>query len=160
MGLSYNKKRVPGKRIRNSIVILLVLAAIFLIIVGFRTYNVYQTELPSFEQLHNIEPSIKTKIYDRNGTLLKEFYTENRVLTPYKDIPPHLVQLLLASEDREFYDHWGINARRIFIVAIDNLLKMRIAAGASTITQQLSRMLFLTRRQTLERKIKTVIMMQ
>lgn len=144
-------------RLRNSLIALALLIVVFLAIVGYRTYHVYQSELPSFEQLHNIEPSLKTKIYDRNGILLKEFYTENRVLTPFKDLPPHLVDMLIATEDREFYDHWGINIRRVAIVATTNLLKWRIEAGASTITQQLSRMLFLNRRQTLERKVKEAL---
>lgn len=153
-----NKKRtISSRRLRNSIITLLVVCVIFAIFIIYKTYKVYQTDLPSFEQLHNIEPSIKTKLYDRNGILLKEFYTENRVLTPYKDFPPYLVQMLIASEDREFYNHWGINVRRIFIVALKNIVHWRIEAGASTITQQLSRMLFLNRKQTLSRKIKEAL---
>ncbi len=141
----------------KSILIFAGLLLILFIILGFKTYSVYQSDLPSFEQLHNIEPSLKTKIFDRNGIPLKEFYSENRVLTPFSKMPPHLVEILLASEDREFFDHWGINARRIFVVAAYNLIKMRIAAGASTISQQLARMLFLTRKQTFERKFKEAL---
>ena len=152
-----NQRRFQNHRLRNSIVVLLLLCIVFAIIVGYRTYRVYQSELPSFEQLHNIEPSLKTKIYDRNGILLKEFYTENRVLTPLAEMPPHLIDLLMASEDHEFYDHWGINVRRVAMVAATNLLKRRLAAGASTITQQLARMLFLTRKKTFERKIKEAL---
>ncbi len=157
MNASFAKKRPPSSRLRNSILTLAALCLIFAGIIGYKTYRVYQSDLPSFEQLHNIEPSLKTKIYDRNGILLKEFYSENRVLTPYKNMPPYLVEMLLASEDRAFYDHWGIDLRRIFIVAANNLLKWRITAGASTITQQLSRMLFLTRKKTVERKIKEAL---
>ncbi|KAA3633917.1 MAG: PBP1A family penicillin-binding protein, partial [Calditrichaeota bacterium] len=157
MGLAYSKNKARSQKLKKSILILLLLVVVLMVIIGYRTYNIYQTDLPSFEQLHNIEPSIKTKIYDRNGILLKEFYTENRVLTPYKDLPPYLVGMLLASEDREYYDHWGINIRRIFIVAMKNLVQWRISAGASTVTQQLSRMLFLNREQTLERKIKEAL---
>ncbi len=157
MGLANSKVRQKTNRIRNSLFVLLGLILVLLTVLGFKTYNIYQTELPSFEQLHNIEPSIKTKLYDRNGILLKEFYIENRILTPYKDFPPHLVEMLLASEDREFYNHWGINVRRIGMVAFKNIIQWRIAAGASTITQQLSRMIFLNRKQTLERKIKEAL---
>jgi penicillin-binding protein 1A len=152
-----NQSKFRQGRWTKSIFILLGLIFILLIIVGIKTYSVYQSELPSFEQLHNIEPNIKTKIFDRNGIPLKEFYSENRVLTPYSKMPPHLIEMLLASEDREFFNHWGINARRVFVVAVYNLVKMRIAAGASTITQQLARMIFLTRKQTLERKIKEAL---
>ena len=145
------------ERVRNSIYALVAAIILFLTIGAYRTYDVYQNDLPSFEQLHNIEPSLKTKIYDRNGALLQEYFNENRVLTPYHEIPETLVNVLLASEDQEFFDHWGINFRRVFIVALKNLVKGRITAGASTITQQLSRMLFLTRQKTLERKIKEAL---
>lgn len=151
------KNKYKTKRLRNSIIALVVLSLIFAFIISYKTYRVYQSDLPSFEQLHNIEPSLKTKVYDRNGIVLKEFYSENRVLTPYRDLPPHLVQMLVASEDRAYQDHWGIDLRRIFIVAANNLLRWEITAGASTITQQLSRMLFLTRKKTLERKIKEAL---
>ena len=157
MPIASNKYRKSRHRLRNSIILLAVLSAMLVGVVAYRTYAVYQNELPSFEQLHNIEPSLKTKIYDRNGVLLKEFYTENRVLTPYKDMPRSLVNMLLASEDRAFYDHWGIDLRRLIIVATNNVLRWRITAGASTITQQLSRMLFLNRSQTIERKVKEAL---
>ncbi len=154
MTLKVNQKQYRAGRLRRLLIALAILILVLVTVVGYRTYVVYQSGLPSFEQLHNIEPSLKTKLYDRNGVLLKEFFSENRVLTPYCDLPPHLVEMLLASEDREFFDHWGINMRRVFMVAASNVIKWEKAAGASTITQQLARMLFLTRKRTFERKIK------
>ncbi|MFH1701583.1 MAG: PBP1A family penicillin-binding protein [Candidatus Zixiibacteriota bacterium] len=124
---------------------------------GRRTYSIYENELPSIEEVYNIEPPLKTKIYAADGMVLQEFYNQNRVLTPYAEMPPHLIQMLISVEDQQFYDHWGINLRRIFVVAANNLLKMRIEAGASTITQQLARMLFLNRKQTFERKFKEAL---
>jgi len=152
-----NQRRFQRNRFRNALIALVILVVVFFLILGYQTYTVYQEDLPSFEQLHNIEPSVKTKLYDRNGALLKEFYTENRVLTPFSEMPPHLVDMLLASEDQQFYDHWGINIRRVAIVAVNNIIKMRAAAGASTVTQQLARMLFLDREKTFERKIKEAL---
>ncbi len=134
-----------------------VAAMVIVIWVGLWTYHVYQYELPSIEEVYNIEPPLKTKIYAADGTLLQEFYNQNRVLTPFSEMPPHLVEMLMAVEDQQFYDHWGINPRRVAIVAITNLLKMEIEAGASTITQQVARMLFLTRKQTFERKFKEAL---
>lgn len=122
-----------------------------------RTFNIYEHELPSIEEVYNIEPPLKTKIFAADSTLLQEFYNQNRILTPYIEMPPHLIQMLIAVEDQQFYNHWGINIRRIFVVAATNLLKMRIEAGASTITQQLARMLFLNRKQTFERKFKEAL---
>ncbi|RKX27075.1 MAG: hypothetical protein DRP47_07145, partial [Candidatus Zixiibacteriota bacterium] len=154
---SVNQTRYRRGYLRNSILIIVGLLFILTCIIGYKTYKVYQSDLPSFEQLHNIEPSLKTKIYDRNGILLKEFYSENRSLAPYRDLPEHLVQMLLSSEDRKFFDHWGIDVRRVFVVAVSNMIRWRISAGASTITQQLARMLFLNRKQTFERKFKEAL---
>lgn len=145
------------KRLRNSLALLILLSLILMIILGVRTYHIYQSELPSFEQLHNIEPSLATRVYDRNGVLLKEFFSENRALTPFKDMPPTLVNMLLATEDQEFYKHWGMNLRRTITMVFTNLLNLHIKGGASTITQQLSRMLFLNQRRTFERKIKEAL---
>jgi len=148
---------VSRQRLKNSILILIVVLGIAFGIIAAKTYRIYQSELPSFEQLHNIEPSLATRLYDRQGVLLKEFFSENRALTPYKEMPRPLVEMLMATEDQEFYSHWGINLRRAMIVAVTNLLNLQIRAGASTITQQLSRMLFLNQRRTFERKIKEAL---
>jgi penicillin-binding protein 1A len=128
-----------------------------LVIGTIKTVQVYRSDLPSFEALHNIEPNLSTKVYDRSGVLLKEFYTENRALTPLAEMPQTLTKMLIASEDREFYEHWGINVRRTLIVAATNVLKWRIEAGASTVTQQLARMLFLSSEKTLNRKVKEAL---
>ncbi len=153
------KKAFPNKSSgKKRIVLLLIgLAMAIALFLGVRTLAIYRSELPSFEQLHNIEPSLATKVYDRNGVLLKEYYTENRALTPFREFPDHLVKMLLSSEDQEFYDHWGISVRRIAIVAINNIARGRITGGASTVTQQVARMLFLDRSMTLKRKIKEAL---
>jgi len=146
-----------GHRMRNSIIALAALVLVFMVIVAMKTYSIYQSELPSFEQLHNIEPSLNTKIFDRSGILLREFYSENRALTPLSEMPKHLTDMCVASEDQKLYQHWGVDLRRTFIVAAGNMLSWSIRAGASTLTQQLARMLFLTRQQTYERKIKEAL---
>ncbi len=157
MAFKINQRKFRPNRLRNIIGISILVVLVLITVAGYKTYRVYQSDLPSFEQLHNIEPSLKTKVYDRNGVLLKEFFSENRVLTPFKDIPPDLVKMLLASEDRKFYDHWGIDTRRAVLIAISNLVHWDIVGGASTITQQLARMLFLNREQSLSRKIKEAL---
>ncbi|MBD3257689.1 PBP1A family penicillin-binding protein, partial [candidate division GN15 bacterium] len=160
VGFKSNKRVIKtntSKRFTYSLIALAALLLVFFTIVGIRTYNVYQSDLPSFEQLHNIEPSINTKVYDRNGELLKEYFSENRVLTPLNEMPDDLVNMLIASEDQVFFDHWGIHLRRIATVAVGNVLSWEIKAGASTITQQLARMLFLNTEKTLERKFKEAL---
>ena len=129
-----------------------------LVIIAFGwIYHVYTRELPSIEEVYNIEPPLKTRIYAADGTLLQDYYNQNRVLTPYAEIPQHMTKMLLAVEDQEFFDHWGINPRRILVMAVTNILKMQIEGGASTVTQQLARMLFLNRKQTLDRKFKEAL---
>jgi penicillin-binding protein 1A len=150
-----NNKKI-GPTVRN-LMILAALIVVFLTIVSYRTYVVYKEDLPSFEELHNIEPSLKTKIYSADGALLQSYFNENRVLTPYSQMPKHLINMLLAVEDQQFWEHWGINVVRIAKAAFVDLVEGRIAQGASTITQQLSRMLFLDREKTFARKIKEAL---
>jgi penicillin-binding protein 1A len=151
------KKEKRGLLGRKSLLILAALVFILLILVIYRTYIIYQKDLPSFESLHNIEPSLKTRVYSADGTLLQEFYNENRALVPYDKIPRKMVDMLMAVEDREFFNHWGVHLRRILQVFFSDVLRMERAKGTSTITQQLARMLFLTRERTIERKIKEAL---
>ncbi len=157
MNFVVKKTKDKKKRTLRSLMILSALCIVFMTIVIYRTYVVYQEDLPSFEELHNIEPSLKTKIYSADGSLLQSYFNENRVLTPYNQMPKHLIDMLLAVEDQQFWDHWGINPVRIAKAAFIDLVEGRIAQGASTITQQLSRMLFLDRKKTLSRKIKEAL---
>ncbi|SYZ73400.1 Penicillin-binding protein, 1A family [Candidatus Zixiibacteriota bacterium] len=153
----FNVDAVDGRRVLRSIIILSALLLILACIITYWLYLVYKEDLPSFESLHNIEPSLKTKIYAADGTLLQEFFNENRALVPYNKIPPQMIDMLLAVEDREFFDHWGINIPRTFKAFAIDVVRWRRAQGASTITQQLARMLFLHRQKTVERKIKEAL---
>ncbi|MEW5922818.1 MAG: PBP1A family penicillin-binding protein [Candidatus Zixiibacteriota bacterium] len=139
---------------KRSLLILAGLLIVLIVIISIRTYHVYQKDLPSFEMLHNIEPALKTKVYSADGTLLQEYFNENRVLTLYNQMPPHLINMLMAVEDRKFLNHWGLHPKRIIKAFLVDIITWDIAEGASTITQQLARMLFLNRRETIERKIK------
>jgi len=121
------------------------------------TYQTYKKDLPSLSQLHNIEPNLSTKLYGIDGSLIKELYTERRTLTPLKELPPCLVDALLAIEDRKFYHHWGIDLLGIVRALTNNIVQGKITQGASTITQQLARTLFLTFEQTISRKIKEAL---
>lgn len=113
-------------------------------------------DLPTPEQLTSIQPATKTVVYDVKGRVLHEFFKENRSVVPLRQIPRHLVNATLSTEDRNFYHHWGVDLWGIGRAAMTNVLKMRKAEGGSTITQQLARNLFLTHERTLERKLKEV----
>jgi len=142
--------------------LLIISGAILFVLVLFltviiKTYNTYKRDLPSLAQLHNIEPSLVTKIYSADGNVIKEFYTERRILIPLRRIPSHLIDALLATEDRRFFDHWGANLLAMGRALWHNFWAGRRVQGASTITQQLARTLFLTPEKTISRKIKEVL---
>ncbi len=117
----------------------------------------YADELPSIEEIYNIEPPVVTRVYDRNGEVLQNFHYQNRTLVPYSKIPTHMVQALVATEDARFFSHWGVDWRGFARAVFRNLFSGFGSGGGSTITQQLSRMLFLNREVTIERKIKEAL---
>jgi 1A family penicillin-binding protein len=113
-------------------------------------------DLPRPDQLSAIQAPIKTVVYDAKGRVLHEFFKENRSPVRLSQIPHHLVNATLSTEDRSFYSHWGVDLWGVGRAAVSNVLQMRRAEGGSTITQQLARNLFLTHERTLSRKLKEI----
>ncbi len=110
----------------------------------------------SEERAGEISPgavAIPSKIYDRNGVVIGEFFTERRSLIPIENLPKHLLQALIASEDRKFYEHEGVNFTAIIRAFVTNILQLRFAQGGSTITQQLAKVLFTSQEKTIDRKM-------
>jgi penicillin-binding protein 1A len=119
---------------------------------------VYAGDLPQISALDNYAPSTITRVLAANGEVIGEFATERRVVVGYDDVAPVLRQAILAAEDQTFDQHFGLSIPRIVVALVKDLLERRLAAGASTLTQQLARNLFLTYEKTWERKIKEVIL--
>ena len=94
--------------------------------------------MPTFEELENPETNLATEVISSDGETLGKYFLENRTPVRYEDLPDHLVQALVATEDERFFDHAGIDARGTLRAAV--YLGKR--GGASTITQQLSKQLF------------------
>jgi penicillin-binding protein 1A len=94
--------------------------------------------MPSFEDLENPESNLATEIISSDGVTIGKFYNENRTPIKYEDLPKHLINALVSTEDERFYEHSGIDARRTFGAA----LKLGQNGGASTLTQQLAKLLF------------------
>ncbi len=130
------------------------LAGLIVLLLIIRAFS---TDLPSLEQLETYEPRLITKVLDRDGKPLKEFYTEKRVIVPLDSLSTHLVDAVLATEDQRFYRHWGVDPLGVARAAMVNFISMSTEQGASTLTQQLARNLHLHLRQTLERKIREAI---
>jgi penicillin-binding protein 1A len=118
----------------------------------------YESDLPQVSSLEDFQPNIITEVYTADAKLLGEFAIERRVVVSFKDIPPHLRNAVVAVEDADFWKHIGINPWRVPGAALANLRTGRRGQGSSTLTMQLSRLLFLTPEKTYERKIKEVIL--
>jgi penicillin-binding protein 1A len=111
-------------------------------------------DLASPQMMLAIRPPVKTTVYDARGRVLHEFFRENRSFVPLRQIPRHLVNATIATEDRSFYQHWGVDLWGVARAALTDVLHMRRAQGGSTITQQLARNRFLTHERTWTRKLK------
>ena len=128
---------------------------VFLGIIGvIITYNHYSSELPSLAQLEQINPKLVTNIYDMNGKIAHEYFVERREWTPFDSIPENAIHAVMATEDRAFYKHWGMNVWAIPSAIIESALSGKQLRGASTLTQQLTKLLFLTPERSIARKIK------
>ena len=115
---------------------------------------VYSTDLPQVEQLEHYRPSAITQLYDSQGRIIGSFALQRRVVASYDDYPPVLRDALISIEDKNFYRHWGINVWRIAGAAYRDLLSGGKMQGASTLTMQLARNLFLSPDRSWHRKIQ------
>ncbi len=122
-------------------------------------FVVYREDLQEISgQIDYFRPSFTTRIYDVNGMLIDELFTENREYIQLDYVPPLLQAAFIASEDQHFYDHAGIDPSGIARALWQDIIHWSIVEGASTITQQLSRNLFLTHRRTVGRKIQETLL--
>lgn len=103
-------------------------------------------------------PSVTSKIFDRNNRVVGEIYLEKRNLVPFKAIPPHVINAFVAAEDAKFFRHKGVDYVAIARAIVKDVLSLGFAQGASTITQQTVKSLFLTPEKTIGRKLKELIL--
>ena len=160
--------RIVIKLATRAIVALLFLTAALLGTVGGVLFA-YGDDLPEITALDDYRPNTITRILASNGDVIGEFATERRVVVGYDDIAPVLRQAIIATEDADFEQHFGLSFSRILMTAVKDVITGQ-RAGASTITQQLARNLFLqaeymrggvfarTGREGLERKIKEALL--
>ncbi len=137
-------------------VILSIIIAILAIACVNSIYKKVKDQLPSVSQLENIEPSLITRIYSADDTLLKEFYTERRIWRTFDQIPPVVYNAVISIEDKRFWHHWGMNIYTLPDIAVKTILFRKNMRGGSTLTQQLARNLYTTigHERSLGRKIK------
>lgn len=130
---------------------------LFLAGAGVWQLQALSKDLPSLSVIRSIEPPRKTVVYAATGDTIKEFYREKRTIVPLSKIPTRLQQAFLAIEDKRFYNHYGVDPIRIIKTIWVNLTT-NTRPGASTLTQQLAKNVFLDNEKTYTRKIKEVIL--
>ncbi len=151
-------------RFFSYIKLLLILLFIFVFITIFTIFYTlwrYSPELPSYESIINYKPNLSSRIYSSDGFLLKSYYTEERIFIPVDRIPENIKYAFLASEDKNFYNHYGIDIIAIFRAFLTNIINInskKRVVGASTITQQVVKNLLLTNELSYSRKIKEIIL--
>jgi len=117
----------------------------------------YSQDLPDLNQLQNYQPSLVTQVYSSDRQLIGQFFIERRILTPLADIPEHLRRAVIAVEDVRFFEHPGLDYIGILRAAWTNMRRGGKVEGASTITQQLARSLFLSSERTFDRKVRELV---
>jgi penicillin-binding protein 1A len=119
---------------------------------------VYQSELPEVRALEDYRPNTVTELYADDGQLIGSFALQRRILLSYEEIPKVLRDAILVIEDQHFEEHWGVDLPRVVEAAWRNVSQLRKAQGASTLTMQLARVLFLTSDKRYSRKVKEVLL--
>jgi penicillin-binding protein 1A len=115
---------------------------------------VYSVDLPQINDLERFRPSTTTELYDKKGRIIGSFALERREIVDYNDFSPILRQAVISIEDKSFASHWGVNVFRVAGAAWHDIRSHGRAQGASTLTMQLARNLFLSAERTPTRKIQ------
>ena len=149
--------RVAGKPVVKRVVfgVLALIAAFLGAMTGL--LMVYSTDLPQISDLERYRPSTITELYDDHGRQIGSFALQRRVLASYDDFPKVLRDAILSTEDKNFEKHLGINFWRVLGATYRDIVSGSRAQGASTLTMQLSRNLFLSPERTFRRKIQEAL---
>ena len=148
----------PSRRIAKQVTFfaLLELSAVFGALCGLMF--VYSIDLPQMDDLARYRPNTTTELLDVHGKVFGSFALERRVVVPYSDFPPVLRQAIISIEDKSFERNWGVNLIRAVGAAWKDLHSSERTQGASTLTMQLARNLFLSSEKTYGRKIQEVLL--
>ncbi len=121
----------------------------------------FSNDLPDYKFLKNYKAPVSSKVYSGDGDLIQDFSSEKRIFIPYNSIPPKVINAFLSAEDKNFFDHPGVDAKgvlRALIKNFSNIVNSRRLEGASTITQQVAKNFLLSNEVSLNRKLKEAIL--
>ena len=152
----------PGRRRLRRLALIVGLALLVVVSTGAAAvlwaFTVLHRSLPSVTALETIQPLQGTQVFDENDESISEYQVERRIFMPLPSIPRALRDALIATEDKRFYSHFGLDPIGILRALYQNYRRGRFAEGGSTITQQLTKVLFLTPDKSLERKLKEAVL--
>jgi len=146
---AHRRRKIAG---RFALATLLLLAVVTGSLAGLTL--VYSVDLPQINDLEHYRPNTTTDLYDRKGRIIGSFALEHREIVGYDDFAPVLRQAVISIEDKSFESHWGINVFRVVGAVWYDLRNHGRAQGASTLTMQLARNLFLSSERTAARKLQ------
>ena len=147
-----------GRKIADRAAFLLLLAASVLFGVMVGLVLVYSINLPQMAELERYRPSTTTELYDIHGKVIGSFALERRIVVPYSEFPPILREAILSIEDKDFERNGGINLIRVAAAAYQDVHTHGKVQGASTLTMQLARNLFLSSEKTYGRKLQEIFL--
>jgi penicillin-binding protein 1A len=147
-----------GRKFVGRVVFGLLVLLAALVGVSSGLFLVYSNDLPQVEQLEHYRPSSVTDLYDDHSRVIGSFALQRRVVANYEDYPQVLRDALISVEDKDFAKHSGVNVWRVVGAAYRDFVSGGKVQGASTLTMQLSRNLFLTPDRTFHRKIQEVLL--
>jgi penicillin-binding protein 1A len=152
------KRRSPAVRVLRGVLVALFLGALFFAGLIAGAVSAYSRNLPDISRLADYQPARATRLFARDGTPLASVYKENRIWVPIEQIPQIVREAFIANEDHNFYTHHGVDYGGIIRAAFADVTHEQIEQGASTITQQLARALFLNDQVSISRKIQEALL--
>ena len=141
----------------NFLIKAIIVVILSLIFIAFSALWYFSSGLPDYKKLESYEPPVSSRVYSGNGSLIAEYAIEKRLFIPHDSIPALVINSFLSAEDKNFFNHPGIDPKGIIRATLNNfknIAKNKRLEGASTITQQVAKNFLLTNEVSFKRKIK------
>ena len=159
MKLPVPKLRIRGRTIIGRLAFALLLFCAIVLGAAAGLLFVYSSDLPAVRALEDYHPNVVTELYADDGTPVGSFALQRRILLNYNQIPQVLRDAIISAEDQHFFDHWGVDLPRVAQAAWRDIIRRKLAEGASTLTQQLAGTLFLDRSdRSFHRKVEEALL--
>ena len=139
----------------------LIVFFIVMLLFSISTLWYFSIGLPDYKKLSNYQPPISSRVYSEDGKLIAEYALQKRLFVPYESVPDKIINSFLSAEDKNFFNHPGVDAKGIIratIKNIKNITQNKRLEGASTITQQVAKNFLLTNEVSMKRKVKEAIL--